>query len=221
MEESVLKAEKRDVIGKKAKRLRREGKMPAIIYGQGINPVAISMDAIEASKLLVGFSRSQLLVIDVNGEKHTVLVRAKQYDPLTENMLHVDFLEVSMTETLRTVVPIEIIGEAPAVDAHGALIVTGQEELSIECLPGDLPEVITVDISGLMEIGDAIYVRDANVPPKVDVLTDPDELIVQASMPEAVVEEEEEEEELLEEELEGVEPEVIERGKREEEEEEA
>lgn len=219
MEEIVLKAEKREVIGKQVKALRREGKMPAIIYGRGFNPVVISLNTHDATKLLTGFSLSQLIVVDVEGDRRTVLVRDKQHDPVSEKILHVDFLEVSMTETLRTVVAIELSGVAPAVEAHGALVVVTQEELSIECLPGDLPEVITVDISGLAEIGDAIFVRDANVPPNVDVLTDLEEMIVQVSLPAAVVEEEEEEEELLDEELEGTEPDVIERGKKEEEEE--
>ena len=215
MEEIVLKAEKRQIIGKQVRALRRDGKMPAVIYGHGIDPLAISLDVHEASILLPGISMSQLLVIEVDGEKHTVLVRDKQYHPVRDNILHVDFLAVSMTEKLRTVVPIELVGEAPAVEAFGAMIILTQEILSIECLPGDLPEVITVDISGLNEIGDSILVGDANIPPNVEVLTDPDEMIVQASMPETVSEEEEEED-LLEDELEGAEPEVIERGKREE-----
>ena len=219
MEQVVLNANRRIVIGKQVKALRREGLMPAIIYGQGLDPAPISLNSHEASLILSGFSTSQLLVIDIEGDRRTVLVRDKQRDPVTGEILHADFLEVSMTEKLRTVVPIEITGEAPAVSSLGAILVTSAEELSIECLPGDLPEVVTVDISGLVDFGDVIYVRDLDLPDAVEVLSDLDEIVVQASVPTQVVEEEEEEEEELEEELgEEMEPEVIERGKKEEEE---
>jgi len=219
MEEVVVKAKRREVVGKQVKALRRQGWLPAIIYGYGIDPLPISLDFREANRVLPGVSSSRLIVVDVDGKKHTSLVRERQRHPVTGDMIHLDFQEVSMTEKLRTMVSLELIGEAPAIENFGGILVSGQEHIEIECLPGDLPNLIEVDISGLQEIGDSLYVRDLVIPKDVEVLTDRDELVVVITAPAAEPEEEEEEEE----EIEGYgveEPEVIEHGKREEEEEE-
>jgi large subunit ribosomal protein L25 len=219
MEEVVLKAEARSIIGKKVKVLRREGYLPAVIYGRDVEPIPICLNYHEASQILPGVTSSQFIVVDVDGEPHTTLVRERQRDPVTWRLLHVDFQELSMTEKLRTAVSLVLNGEAPAVANFGGIIVTGQESLMVECLPTDLPERIEVDLSVLEEIGDAIYVRDIQVPDKVEVLTDQEEMIALITAPSAV-EEEEEEEELEEIEGEVEEPEVIEKGKKEEEDEE-
>ncbi|MGW8249604.1 MAG: 50S ribosomal protein L25 [Anaerolineales bacterium] len=216
MEEFLISARTRDVIGKQVKALRREGRLPAVIYGHNLDPIAIDLDTREATRILAGMTSSQFVNIEVDGTSHTALIREKQRHPVRGNLLHVDFLAVSMTETLRASVSIELIGEAPAAREYGALVVPSVEMIEVECLPKDLPDRIRVDLSGLVEIGDTIYVRDIDLPDEVSILTDPDEVLVSVTAP-AMEEEEEEEEELEEEELE---PEVIERGKREEEEEE-
>jgi len=218
MEEVVLKANTRTVIRKRIKALRREGLLPAVVYGRGIESIAISMDAHKTNRTLAGVSSSQLITVDVDGGEHKVLVKEKQRDPVTGIVLHIDFLEVSMTEKLRTAVGIELVGEAPAINELGGVLQTGLEELMVECFPGDLPERISIDISGLVEIGDALYVRDVEAVDKVEILTEDEEMLVLINAPAAIEEEEEEEEEILEDE--DAEPEVIERGKKEEDEEE-
>ena len=210
MEEVVLKAQKRSVIGKQVKVLRRAGQLPAVIYGKGFDPIAITLDLHSASKILPRISSSHLIVVDVDGIEHNTLVRDKQREPITGGLLHVDFLEVSLTEKLRTVVIIHVEGEAPAVKNYNGVVIVGTEEIEVEALPRDLPERIVVDISTLAEIGDAIYVRDLVISPKVRVLSDPDEIIVNVAAP--VVEVEAEEVAVA-----VPEPEVIERGKKEEE----
>ena len=218
MEVLVLKAQNRAVIGRKVKALRREGLLPAVIYGRGIDSIPVTLVYHDASQLLRGITSSQFLVIDVDGETHTTLVRDRQRDPVTGRLIHIDFQEISMTESLRTAVGLDLQGEAPAVANYGGISVTGVEELMVECLPADLPERIIIDLSSLKQIGDAIYVRDVQAPPNVEILADPEEMIILITAPAA---EPVEEEELVEElELEGEEPEVIERGKREGEEEE-
>ena len=213
MEEVVFQAKKRDVIGKQVKVLRREGYLPGILYGRNIDPIPISLDYRDISKTLPYITSSQLLVIDIEGEKHYALVRDKQLHPVQLTLLHVDFLAVSMTEKLRANVSIELVGESLAVKEFSGVLVSGQETMEVECLPKDLPERISVDISVLKEIGDSLYVKDINVPPGIDVLTDPDEMVVTVTYQAAEIEEE------VEEEIEEVEeePEVIERGKKEEE----
>jgi large subunit ribosomal protein L25 len=217
MEEVVIEAKHREAIGKQVKALRREGLLPAIIYGRDIEPIPISLTARDATRSLLGVSSSQFVVVNVDGKRHTVLVRERQRHPVSDALLHVDFLEVSMTELLRATVSLVLEGEAPAAKNYGGLVQTGQETLDVECLPKDLPERIEVDISTLEEIGDAIFVRDLVIGSGIEVLTSSDEMVVMITVPSMVEEEEEEEEEIVEI-LE--EPEVIERGKKEEEEEE-
>jgi len=217
MEKVIIQAVKRSVIGKQVKALRREGKLPAIIYGHGIDPMSIVLDAHEASKTLARASSSTLVTIELEGKQYPTLVREKQLDFIRNSLIHVDFLAVSMTEKLTASVAVRIEGEAPAVREFGAILVTGLTELEVECLASDLPESFTVDVSGLVEISDGIYVKDVTAPPNVEILSDPEEMIVVATAM-AMEEEAEAEEELLEGE-EDEEPEVIGKGKEEDEEE--
>jgi large subunit ribosomal protein L25 len=218
MEKVVVQAEKRTVIGKQVKALRREGKLPAVIYGYGIDPISIVLDQRSASRLLAKASSSTLVTIELAGVQYPTLVREKQLDFIRNSLIHVDFMAVSMTEKITASVGVHIVGEAPAVKEFGAILVTGLTELEVECLATDLPERFTVDVSGLTEISSGVYVKDVVAPPNVEILDDPEEMIVVATA--AAIEEEEEEEEVLEGEEELEEPEVIEKGKKEEEEEE-
>jgi large subunit ribosomal protein L25 len=211
MEEIVIKASRREIIGKQVKSLRKEGKLPAVVYGRHIDPLPISLDYREASRTLQGLSLSALIHLHVDGEKHFVLVRDKQRDILRGNLTHVDFQAVSMTEKVRAVVRIEFEGQSPAVTEQGGILVTPIERLEVESLPGDLPEVIKVDVSKLIEVGDMINVGDLDLPKGVTLSYDLEETVAVVTWPEAELVEEEEEE-VVDEELE---PELIER-KREE-----
>jgi large subunit ribosomal protein L25 len=218
MEEIVFEANRREIIGKNVKKLRRDGLLPAIVYGHSIEPVSISLDYKEASKTLDSISPSALVVLDIDGEKHYTLVRDKQRNPVRRTIIHVDFQAVSLTETVRADVTVNLVGEAPAIETYLGILVPSLEQLSIECIPTNLPDRIDVDLSGLTEIGDSISVSDIIAPEGVEILNDPEEVVVVVI---AQAAEEEEEEEELELELEeGVEPEMVERGKREEEEQE-
>jgi large subunit ribosomal protein L25 len=214
MEEIVLQAKQRKVIGKQVKALRRQGGLPAILYGS-IDPLPIILDAHDAEGVLHSVTSSHLITIEVDGSPHSVLVRERQRNPLTGHLIHVDFQVVSMTEKLRANVLLDLVGEAPAVKDHSGVLVTGLEALEVESFPQDLPERITIDLSILREIGDAIYVRDLNLPEEVEVLAEPDEMVILVTAQEAEPVEEEEEEVVAE--VEEGEPEVIERGKKEEE----
>ncbi len=211
MEEIFLQVSKRDVVGKQVKTLRREGILPGIVYGRGISSIPISLDARKANKILSAITSSSLVVVEIDGEKHTTLVREKQRDPVTGDVLHIDFYEVSMTEKLRTNVMLEFQGESPAVKELMGVLVNVMESLEIECLPQDLPNRIVADLSTLEEIGDSLYVRDIILPPNIELISDIDGLVVVISPPAVEEIEEVEEVEITEEE-----PEVIERGKEEE-----
>lgn len=213
MEEIILKANRRTVLGKQVKAIRREGKLPAVIYGHHISPISIVMDLRDTSRSLQGLAPSALVTVDVDGEQHRTLVREKQRNKITGTLLHVDFLAVSMTERLRAQVYVEVVGVAPAIKDFSGVLVTGLDELEVECLPKDLPERITADISNLVKISDGIYVRDLVVPDGVKILDDPDTMVALITAQAAV----EEEVAPVVEEAVGEEPEIIEHGKKEEE----
>jgi len=218
MEKVVLKAEKREVVGKQVKALRREGKLPAVIYGRHTEPINVLLDAHTASLALGKITSSSILTIDVNGTEYAALVREKQRDYIKNRLLHVDFLAVSLDEKLRATVSVQFIGVSLAVKDFNAVMIHNLEQLHVECLPTDLPERIDVDISSMVKIGDGVRVRDVQVSDKVRLLDDPDTMVVVATMPKV-------EEEVVVAPVEGAvaavagaEPEIsVERGKKEEE----
>ena len=213
MDKVVLKASKRDVIGKQVKALRREGKLPAVLYGRHMEqPLAIVFEQREAALALTRVSSSSLVTVEVDGVEYPALVREKQRDFIKNRLLHVDFLAVSLTETLTAYVGIELTGLSLAVKDFNAILVPGLSEIEVECLPADLPEKIVVDIGPLDKVGTSIHVGDLVLSDKIKVLSSPTEMIVIATAAkveeapiagaEAAVTEE---------------PEVIEKGKKEEE----
>jgi large subunit ribosomal protein L25 len=218
----ILEAEKRTIKGKQVNALRREGVLPGIIYGrigkEQIDPILIQMNLHDASKIINTLTGSSLVKVDVDGEQYPVVVREVQKDVIYGTLRHVDFMAVSLTEKLQTAVPIELIGQAPAETNMAAVVVTGISELEIECLPQDMPERIEVDATVLVDMDSVILVKDLDLSDNIEVLTDPEEMI--AGVTYVTIEEEEEEEEegelaeLLDEDME---PEVIEKGKQEDE----
>ncbi|QYK50304.1 MAG: 50S ribosomal protein L25 [Anaerolineales bacterium] len=184
MQRFTLKASKRDVVGKKVAQLRREGKLPAVLYGRHVDkPIAVTLDRGETSKVLRRINYSSLVLIDLDGEEHNVLVRDFQVDAILRELTHVDFLVVSLTETVRAEVTVVLEGKSPVITNLGGLLVNGLEHVEVEALPQDLPERFIVDVSGLENFGDGIFVRDLVVPANVTVLSDPDELLVVANAP--------------------------------------
>ena len=188
MEKVVLSAERRDVIGKQVKAMRRQGKLPAVIYGRHTEPLNISLDAHSASLVLGRLTSSSLVTIALDGQEYPALVREKQRDYIKNRLLHVDFLAVSLTENIRASVSVNFVGVSTAVKDYNAVLVTNLQSLEVECLPTDLPERIDVDISVLARPGDGIRVRDVVVSDKVRLLDDPDTMVAVATF--AKVEEE-------------------------------
>ena len=209
--EIVLKATRRSVVGKQVKALRRQGQLPAVMYGHTIKePMNISLDAHQASLVIPGLSSSAIVTIDLDGERHAALVRERQKDYVKNRLLHIDFQVVSLNEKIRAAVRLNVHGVSPAVKDYNAVIVTNLSEIEVEALPRDLPDHLVVDISKIASVGDSIRVSDLEIPSRVTVLTDPEEIVVVATGAAPEVEEEGAEA------GEG-EPEVIERGKKEEE----
>lgn len=210
MEKVVINATKRTVIGKQVRALRRESKLPGVIYGTKVDPIAITMELKEATRILNTSTSSSVITLNLEGVEYAALVREKQRNIMKNRFIHIDFQAVSQTEKIRAEVNIEVVGTAPAVKDYNGVVVEGITKVNVEAFPQDLPERFVVDISNLKEIGDTISLRDVSIPAGVDVLDDLDETIIAINNPAA---EEVEEEVAVEE---GAEPEVIEKGKAEE-----
>lgn len=220
MEKITINAEKRSLTGKRVNSMRREGKLPAVMYGFGIEPTPVTLDLRDTTRKIQHLTASSLILISLDGKEFPALIQEKQRDFIKGNLLHVDFRVVSLTEKIRTNVPIEQEGVSSAVKDYNGIVVSGISEIQVECLPQFLPERVVVDISSLKEIGSSITVKDINLPKEVDILDDADEMIVVIVGSTMEVEEEREGEGELEE-AGSEEPEVIERRKAEEVEEEA
>jgi large subunit ribosomal protein L25 len=217
MEIVVLKATPRTATGRQVRALRRQGLLPAVIYGHNVEPISISLEGREAGRVLGRLSSSSLITINLEGKEFPSLVREKQQNHIKRTLIHVDFMVVSLTEKIRANVGIVLTGNSPAVKDFNAMLINGLSELEVEAFPQDLPASIVVDISALIKIGDGIHVRDIILSDKVQILDTPDEMIVLATAPAK-----EEVEEVVTPEAalvaETGEPEVIEKGKKEEEE---
>ena len=181
MEKVVLKANKRTVVGKQVKALRREGKLPAVIYGRHNEPINIELDARSTGRILAKATSSSLITIELDGETYSTLIREKQRDFIKTSLLHVDFLAISMKERLRAYVALRFKGTSLAVKDFNAILVHNIEQLHVECLPADLPEYVEVDVSVLKNPGDGIRVGDLTVADNVDVLDDEDMMVAVAS----------------------------------------
>jgi large subunit ribosomal protein L25 len=216
MEKVVLKATPRTATGRQVRALRRSGMLPAVIYGHNVEPISISLEGRDAGRVLGRLSSSSLITIELEGKEFPSLVREKQQNHIKRTLIHVDFMVVSLTEKIHANVGIVLTGNSPAVKDFNAMLINGLNELEVEAFPQDLPESITVDISSLVKIGDGIHVRDIVISDKVQILDTPDEMIVLATPPAK-----EEVEEVVTPEAavvaETAEPEVIEKGKKEEE----
>lgn len=190
MDKVVLKAVKRDVTGKQVSALRRAGKLPAVIYGRHVEPIAISLDAHTTSLAMAKLTSSSLVTIELDGREYPSLVRERQRNYIKGNLTHVDFLAVDLNEKIRATVRLEFVGISAAVKDFNGVLVKNLEKLEVECLPTDLPERITVDISALKQIGNGIRVRDMAISDNVRILNDEDEMIAvaTAAKEEAVVE---------------------------------
>ena len=188
---ATLAAEHRDVIGKKVARLRSAGRLPAVVYGHGVDSDSISIDAHEFELLRRHSGPNALVDLSLDGKKaRPVLVSSVQVHPVNRRTLHVDLFLVRMTEELTVDVPLVAIGESPAVTLQGGTLLHPIESVRIRALPDHLPQSIEDSIEGLTDFDTTIHVRDLKVPGDVTLLTDGDEIIakVQAPRVEEVVE---------------------------------
>jgi len=204
MEALELKAEVRQITGKQVARLRRQGYVPAVIYGNNLENDLIQIEAKTLRKVLAQAGTHQLIALQVGNKRpRMTLARELQIDSIKRSYLHVDFYAVNMMEKVTAQVPVVFEGVSPAVKDLDGILVHGMTELEIECLPADLIAAIEVNIEGLIELGDMITVADLKVPSSITVLSDPESMVAKVEAPRI-------EEEAVEEEAPaGTEPEVL------------
>lgn len=165
-----LKSEKRTLLGKKVKSLRRDGILPAVVYGGKEGATPIELNRKEFSKVLKAAGETTLVKLFVGEKTKNVLIHDIDRDPTTEEIRHVDFYEVNMEEKITAKVPLVFVGEALAVSDLSGILVKTMQELEIRALPADLPHQIEVDISQLKTFDDNILVRDIKLPKNVETI---------------------------------------------------
>jgi large subunit ribosomal protein L25 len=173
-----LKAFPRQPLGKRSRRLLREGKLPAVVYGHNTEPTPITLDRLEFQKVFVKSGRTHLVDLAIDGRSEKVLVREIQTHPRRLGPIHVDFYQVNLEEKIEVEVPIHLTGESAAVKRGDADVLQPMHSVRIECLPSDIPEAFEVDLTPLEEIESEMRVKELSVPKGVTIIDDPEDLVV-------------------------------------------
>ncbi len=183
MEDLTLQAAKRNILRKKTRFLRRQGITPTHLFGHSIESLSLQCDTVQLKHIIARAGMTKLINLEVEDDKRpkSVFIREIQSNPISKQLLHVDFYQVRKGEKIKIGVPVVLIGEAPAMKGKGRMLTHGVTSLSIECLPENLPSQIEVDLSPLEELDQAIHVKDIVFSPDITVHADPDQLLVKVS----------------------------------------
>jgi large subunit ribosomal protein L25 len=170
--------------GKELDSFRKQGMIPAVMYGHKIKSQNLWVNYLEFGKAFKEAGESTVIELEIEGgKKVNALVHDTQVDPLSGKFSHIDFFQVRMDEKIETNIPLEFIGESPAIKELGGMLVKSLDEIKISCLPADLPSEITVDISMIKTFDDHIKIKDLNISDKVKVLDDEDMVVALAEAP--------------------------------------
>ena len=187
-----LKVTPREVLGKKVSRLRREGVIPANVYGHALDSVAIQVPKEDLVHVMRTAGRNEIVYLRLDGEEpRPTFLRQVQRNPVTDAILHADFYQISLKEKVRMEVAVSLVGTAPAEQTYGGTLLHSLDRISVEGLPTDIPSVIEVDVAGLEEIDAAIHVGELKVPEGITVLTDPERVVAKIAPPQVEKVEEE------------------------------
>lgn len=184
-EKAKLKVEKRKTTGRKVKLLRREGVLPANIYGKKVKSQAVQLDLKSFLPVYQAVGETGVVSLQLKGETkiRPVLIHSVQIDPVTDRPLHADFYQVSLKEKVTTEIPIELVGESPAVKEKVGILIQPLSEVEVEALPTDLPDKFEIDIGKLKGVDDAVLVADLQVPEGVKVLTGTKQILAKIEPP--------------------------------------
>ena len=177
----TLEGERREALGRHVKALRRDGITPANLYGRGADSISFQAETRALDKLVTDGGRGSLVELTIDGEKHQTLLRGLQRHPVTRAILHADFYIVEMNRPVQTTVPVHLVGDAPAARLPGAVITHLTHEVTIECLPANIPAAVELDVTILEELETSLHVSDITAPAGVEILTDSETIIVRAT----------------------------------------
>ncbi len=184
MAQIELTCKTREVLGKRVAGLRRQGITPAHLFGHGIDSLTLECDSVQLQRILAQSGSTRLIDMKVDKAKaKKVLVREIQRNPVKGDLLHVDFYQVNMEEKVRLEIPIVLVGEALALKQKGTVLSHEVTTLNVECLPDAIPNRIEVDLSPLVQEGDAIHVRDITAAAGITILDHPEQLVARVSVP--------------------------------------
>jgi large subunit ribosomal protein L25 len=178
-----LIAERRDLFGRQTKALREKGLIPAELYGHGVVNMHLAVPAKAFQKLFQDAGTNTLLTLQIGSEIRPVLIHDIQRDYLNDSVVHIDFYQVSMKEEIKAKVPLEFVGEAPAVKEKGGILNKAITEIEVQSLPDHLPHRLYVDLKGLEELNQSIYIKNIVVPEGVKILVDADTVLVTITPP--------------------------------------
>jgi len=179
-----LLAMTRNVYGRKLKKNRAKGLIPAVIYGREVKNESLWIDQLEFSRLLKKSGESTMINLKIDDkEGRNVIIYEIQRDPVSGKIIHSDFFQVKMDEEIETEVELVYVGESPAVKELGGVLVKSLDEVTVKCLPADLPSEINVDISKLKNFDDYIYVKDLPISSKIKLDLDPETVVALVSPP--------------------------------------
>ena len=181
--QTELKVDNRQILGKKVRFLRRQGITPVHVFGQGIESMALQCDTVTLRRTIAKTGRTGLINLKIGSEKspRTVVVRKVQTDPSTGEMLHVDFGQIEMAEELTLEVPVVLTGESPALNLKENTLARELNTLTVRCLPAKIPSEIELDITSLTEADQAIRVNDIDLGEDITILNDPELVVVRIS----------------------------------------
>jgi large subunit ribosomal protein L25 len=188
----ALEVEPREVTRKANKQLRKQDIVPGVVYGHNVEPSSVQMPRREFENVYLRAGSTSLVDLKIGGDKpRKVFIHDVQRSATSHQLTHVDFMVVNLEEDITVSVPLVLVGESPLVASKEGMLIHQTEHLSVRALPMDIPPVVEVDISGLVELDQSIHVSDIELPSNVQVLTAQDELIVKVTeMPLMHIEEE-------------------------------
>lgn len=186
VEKVKLKAQSREVFGRKTRKGRKEGLIPAVVYGRGIGATSLWINDLDFRKLIAKSGESTMISLEIDDKNNrNVIIYETQVDPVTGKYLHADFFQVRMDEEIETEVELVYLNEeeSPAIKELGGVLVKNMDSIEVKCLPGDLPSHIDIDVSKIKTFEDYIYVKDLDISPKVKIGVDPETVVALVSPP--------------------------------------
>jgi len=183
MERIIIQAQPRHITGRKVKSLRRQGLVPAVIYGHGFNSLPIQVPLKEFERVYTEAGETTIVYLNLEGKEYPTIIQDVAKDPISDELLHADFYKVRLDEKIKAKIPLNFVGESPAVKNLGGILVKNISEIEVEGFPQDLPHQIDVDISSLKELKSQILIKDLPVSKKLKVEADPAAIVVLVQEP--------------------------------------